>query len=106
MYTSKHNFEINLLPLSGIRSRECPVTVTPAKSYDIKSLPINAAVVRSGGLVLVSLAWKKPTFVYLLKALKEKPPSRATKHFFPPPIYLVVTENSLKVSLHTICSLQ
>ena len=81
LYTSKHNFQINLVPLSGIRS-QCPISVTPAKSYDIKSLSINTAVTRSGGLVLVTLAWKKPTFVWLLKTLKGKPPSCATKHFF------------------------
>ena len=81
LYTSKHNFQINLVPLSGIRS-QCPISVTPVKSYDIKSLSINTAVTRSGGLVLVTLAWKKPTFVWLLKTLKGKPPSCATKHFF------------------------
>ena len=81
LYTSKNNFQINLVPLSGIRS-QCPISVTPAKSYDIKSLSINTAVTRSGGLVLVTLAWKKPTFVWLLKTLKGKPPSCATKHFF------------------------
>ena len=81
LYTSKHNFQINLVPLSGIRP-QCPISVTPAKSYDIKSLSINTAVTRSGGLVLVTLAWKKPTFVWLLKTLKGKPPSCATKHFF------------------------
>ena len=81
LYTSKHNFQINLVPLSGIRP-QCPISVTPAKSYDIKSLSINTAVTRSGGLVLVTLAWKKPTFVWLLKTLKGKTPSCATKHFF------------------------
>ena len=105
LYTSKHNFQINLVPLSGIRS-QCPISVTPAKSYDIKSLSINTAVTRSGGLVLGTLARKKPTFVWLLKTLKGKPPSCATKHFFPPPNYLVVTKNSLKVSLHSIFSLR